>query len=612
MKSVSIVLLAQHENLVEGCLTALYNRTKQPYELIVVLESGATAIAKKVGTLKNVNTLVVLAPKGFGVAAGYNLGAAQARGEVVVFMRDTVAVGKDWLEPLVDCLEAHPEAAAAGPLSHGVSGAQHATGDVGELLELDRASREAVRADRRASRLIGLTIAIRSAALAQLGGFDERFEGESYEDDDLCYRALLAGYSLYIACGSFVAYNSPYLTTAEWHAFSDNMSKNKRVATAKWGSDLTELLQNWKLPATVSLCMIVKNEEETLDRCLSSVSDLVQEIIVVDTGSTDATKQVAARFGARIFDFEWVDDFAKARNYAFDQATQDYILWLDADDVLLPKDQAAFAELTAALPTQADAISMHYHLGKDEYGNVTSSLRRNRLVRRSMNFKWIGIVHEYLQVHGHIVHSEIAVTHDRVHGHSDRNLHIYERKQRSGETFNPRDIYYYANELYDHGLWERAAEQYEKLLAESEVWMEDRIGACGRAAECYHALGHTQLAKIKALQSFAYALPRAENCCRLGSFYLSEDNYKEAAWWYRLATEVEMPSDSSALLQHSCWTWLPRLQLCVCYDRMGEYALAYEENEQAAAYIPRDARIVANRSYLQSRLGRGEHAGGIS
>lgn len=610
MKPVSIVLLAQHENLVETCLTALRQRTKPSCELIIVLESGATEIAKKIGAIKDINPLIVLAQAGFGVAAMYNLGIAQARGEIVVLMRDSVVVGNDWLEPLVDCLQAHPEAAAVGPMSHGVSGAQHAAGDATELLELDRARRATANPDQRASRLIGLMIAFRRSALEQLEGFDERFEGESYEDDDICYRALLAGYTLYIARGSFVAYHSPFMTPAQSEAYRLHMARNKQVAIDKWGGDLTELLMNWKLPVTVSLCMIVKNEEETLARCLSSVADLVQEIIIVDTGSTDATKEIAARFGARIFDFEWVDDFAKARNYAFDQATQSYILWLDADDILLPQDQAAFAELTAAMPAHADAISMHYHLGKDEYGNVTSSLRRNRLVRRSMGFRWHGVVHEYLQVHGNIVQREIAVTHDRVHSHSDRNLLIYERKERSGEPFSPRDTYYYANELYDHGLWARAVEQYERLLAESEVWVEDRIGACGRAAECYHALGQTQQAKIKALQSFAYALPRAENCCRLGLFYLSEGHYKEAAWWYRLATEVEMPSNSAALLQHACWTWLPRLQLCVCYDRMGEYALAYEENEQAAVYIPQDTRILTNRTYLQDRLGIGNATGG--
>ena len=85
---------------------------------------------------------------------------------------------------------------------------------------------------------------------------------------------------------------------------------------------------------TLSICMIVKNEEELLARCLNSVKDLVDEIVIVDSGSTDKTLQIAKSFGAKIFYFEWCNDFSKARNFAFSKATSDYILWLDADDVM--------------------------------------------------------------------------------------------------------------------------------------------------------------------------------------------------------------------------------------------------------------------------------------
>ena len=84
---------------------------------------------------------------------------------------------------------------------------------------------------------------------------------------------------------------------------------------------------------TISLCMIVKNEEDVIGRCLDSVSDLVDEINIVDTGSTDRTKEIVAKYTDRIFDFEWIDDFSAARNFSFQQATRQYILWLDADDI---------------------------------------------------------------------------------------------------------------------------------------------------------------------------------------------------------------------------------------------------------------------------------------
>ena len=75
---------------------------------------------------------------------------------------------------------------------------------------------------------------------------------------------------------------------------------------------------------TISLCMIVKNEEAVLARCLESVKDVVDEIIIVDTGSTDKTKQIAYRYTQNVYDFEWIDDFSAARNYSFSKATKDY------------------------------------------------------------------------------------------------------------------------------------------------------------------------------------------------------------------------------------------------------------------------------------------------
>ena len=87
---------------------------------------------------------------------------------------------------------------------------------------------------------------------------------------------------------------------------------------------------------TISLCMIVKDEESVLLRCLSSVSGLFDEIILVDTGSSDQTPAIARRFTDKAFSFPWQDDFSKARNFSFSRATGDYLFWLDADDVLPP------------------------------------------------------------------------------------------------------------------------------------------------------------------------------------------------------------------------------------------------------------------------------------
>ena len=93
---------------------------------------------------------------------------------------------------------------------------------------------------------------------------------------------------------------------------------------------------------TISVCMIVKNEEAVLARCLTSLQEIADEIIIVDTGSTDNTKEIAKSYTKHIYDFAWVDDFAVARNFAFSKATKEYIYSADADEVLEEIDRKKF------------------------------------------------------------------------------------------------------------------------------------------------------------------------------------------------------------------------------------------------------------------------------
>lgn len=109
---------------------------------------------------------------------------------------------------------------------------------------------------------------------------------------------------------------------------------------------------------TVSLCMIVRNEEKHLARCLRSVKPVVDEIIIVDTGSTDRTKEIGVVFGAHVVDFPWVDDFSKARNFSLSQASCDWILVLDADETLSARDHEKFRKLINSVQTVPAAFCM--------------------------------------------------------------------------------------------------------------------------------------------------------------------------------------------------------------------------------------------------------------
>jgi tetratricopeptide (TPR) repeat protein len=127
---------------------------------------------------------------------------------------------------------------------------------------------------------------------------------------------------------------------------------------------IREKIGKQQLPApplkrgTLSLCMIVKDEEAHLAKCLMSVKDIVDEMIVVDTGSTDQTKDIATAFGAQVFDFTWTNDFSEARNVSLSKASGDWILVLDGDEALSPADHSTLADIVHSKPGKPAAYSI--------------------------------------------------------------------------------------------------------------------------------------------------------------------------------------------------------------------------------------------------------------
>lgn len=353
----------------------------------------------------------------------------------------------------------------------------------------------------------------------------------------------------------------------------------------------------------ISLCMIVRNEENSLPRCLASVQGIADEIVIVDTGSTDRTKEVALSFGAVIYDFTWIEDFSAARNFAFSKATRTYILWLDADDYLKEIDQERFKAVKQDLPDGINSVNMQYNLAFDGEGNVVTSLRRNRLVRRSCNFKWIGPVHEYLEVYGPAYSSDVCITHDKDKVYTDRNLRIYQKRVEQGEVFSPRDQYYYANELREHGLDEEASRYYELFLDEGKGWIEDNYLACLRLAECRERRGDKQGAFGALCRTLQYDVPRPEFCCRLGAWHLDRGQLQAAVYWYELAVMLPRPVDSMGMRNEAYSTWLPNLQLALCYDRLGQHEKANLFNETALLYYPSHPSMIYNRNYFKNLLG---------
>ena len=355
---------------------------------------------------------------------------------------------------------------------------------------------------------------------------------------------------------------------------------------------------------TISLCMIVKNEEAILGRCLDSIREAVDEIIIVDTGSTDNTRKVARKYTEKIYDFEWVDDFSSARNFAYSKATMDYQMWMDADDVLPESQLAKLLRLKNTITPDIDIVTMKYLTHFDEQGKPTLISTRERLTKREKGYKWIDPVHECIPLIGNIFYSDIEIEHRKPKDalvNSARNLNIYKKYEAGGKTFTPRQLYYYARELKDHGQWPQAAAFFEKFLETKEGWFEDNIASCFNLAICYSQMGEEEKVLPILLRSFMFDAPRAEICSEIGYYYKRAKNYLSAFKWFRLAANLGKPESIGFVLQ-DYWGYIPNIECCVCLCELGEFAEAKIYNERAAKF-KNTAATEINRKYLESKPG---------
>lgn len=355
---------------------------------------------------------------------------------------------------------------------------------------------------------------------------------------------------------------------------------------------------------TISLCMIVRNEAAVLARCLESVGSVADEIVIVDTGSTDQTREIARRYTDLVFDFPWIDDFSAARNESFAKASKDYLLWLDADDVILPADQAKLLLLKEQLSSDSniDAIFLPYHVAFDENGTATFSYYRERLIRAQAGYRWQGPVHEAISVSGKKLFHDAAICHCKPPAttYSDRNLRIYEKLLHQGHALSPRDTFYYGRELYYHGRYVDAVSTLSALLDDPHGWPENLIEACRCLSLCYAELSNPRASLLSLLRALEFTSPRPELCCDLGRYFLAIRSYQQAIFWYSLALSCPSDPTTQMFCEPDASGYLPCIQLCLCYDALGDHITAKEYNERAASYKPSSPAVSYNRSYFRS------------
>lgn len=310
---------------------------------------------------------------------------------------------------------------------------------------------------------------------------------------------------------------------------------------------------------TISLCMIVKNEQQHLRRCLDSLQGLMDELIIVDTGSTDATKEIAAEYTDKVYEFSWTDDFSEARNFALSKATKDYIYVADADEILDEENRNRFFALKQVLLPEIEIVQMKYG-NQMEYNTVYNYEEeyRPKLFKRIREFRYIDPMHETLQIAPVIYDSEVVITHKPHESHAKRDFAFFQKIISRGERLGKRILNMYAKELFIAGEDAdvlAAAPYFEQVLTEEDRSMDEVMDAL-------IVLTRAEQMKENTVTFFKYAMkvmvaaPCSEVCYELGEFYMSQGDYGEAMLWYQNAI-----SETEAVLSRSYQEEKPKNRL---------------------------------------------------
>lgn len=286
---------------------------------------------------------------------------------------------------------------------------------------------------------------------------------------------------------------------------------------------------------SISLCMIVRNEEKVLARCLSSFAPLVDEIIIVDTGSNDQTKTIARQFTDKIYDFEWTNQFCDARNYSFSKASMDYIYCADADEFIDSENQQLFEHLKVAMHPEIEIVQMLYRNSSSfnpQY-NYKEELRP-KLYKRLRTFVWEFPIHEQVRLTPILFDSDIVIHHHPQGLHCERDFKCFLSLFENQKYMDKRLLTMYAKELYFVGSDQNFVDSeaiFLSLFNDSENDPELlELGFCV-LCRSYLIQNRTTCFMKYAMKSVA-GLGCSEVCTLLGDYYFSLNDYEESSLWY--------------------------------------------------------------------------------
>jgi O-antigen biosynthesis protein len=346
MKHSIIIIAFGAWDYLSKCLDSIRSSHIDSYEIVIVDNLPGERTPEETAILERAD-FIIHPDHNLGFAKGCNVGRMQAKGEHLIFLNPDTEVYGSWADRLAQHLGSDPEVGAVGPISNFVAGGQNEVFHHGNMNPQDPMESKL---------LIGFCLMMRQEVFDEMGGMDSAlFLGN--DDLDLSWRLRLAGYRLLIAPDVFV-YHAGHKTMEEQKPehiqklLDESTAHLKAKIQAHYGPACPSAVELWgvdffqtrdKGPMRLSVVMIVKQEIGNLRQLIPTLS-FADEIVIVDTGSVDGSHQwlgdYRAAFGTKwgdekriiLANFDWVDDFAAARNFANSKATGDYILWLDADD----------------------------------------------------------------------------------------------------------------------------------------------------------------------------------------------------------------------------------------------------------------------------------------
>ncbi len=327
----------------------------------------------------------------------------------------------------------------------------------------------------------------------------------------------------------------------------------------------------------ISVCMIVKNEVDVLSKCISSVrekmSSIVTEYVVVDTGSTDGTRELAKKLNCKVYDFEWCDDFSAARNYSISKAKNDWIFVIDADEYI--KESVNEAEIREVCTRDLSQFVYTVNIESvNEQGRIQDSAIVGRLFKRS-KYKYRNVIHEQLTTIDtkeiKTINSGITLNHtgyvDEVIKNKNK-IENYKNLMSKHLENNPNDIYMWAQ----LGTLYMASEDYDKAMEylskvvfdENEVNKEYYATMVNSYVKC--------LIILKKYEAAAFFEKVWEYCKRddkyvfyMGDVYLKTNQYEKALDAYLHIVNKEKTTIDKRL----------------AYYMLGDIFLYFNELEQA-------------------------------